>query len=90
VAHRFPSFLDDKAEWERLVSMASKRGAATFIATANVSSIPVTEVRPGHLERHGMWAVVQWARTTRGGQQLDLLDMSPAQDACSSSYGLCG
>jgi len=32
---------------------------------------------------------VEWAKTARGGKQLDLLKFNPHPDACSSLYGLC-
>ena len=36
-----------------------------------------------------IWQVIEWAKTTRGGRQYDLLaDVTPAT-ACASAYGLC-
>lgn len=67
------------AEWERLVGMASKRGASSFFPNPN---------RETHLNRRGIHNVVQWAKTTRGGFQFDLIPETDSE-GCSSSFGLC-
>ena len=75
IAHRFPEFINRIREWERLVSDASKRGAATFFATSDGRGDGIDEV-------------IEWAKTSRGGQQQDMLRaMEPSP--CSSIYGLC-
>lgn len=77
IARRFPEHIERIAEWERLVSAVCR---------------PRPDVTFFHVEKAGVAGVahaVEWAKTTRGGRQYDLLaDASPAT-ACSSSYGLC-
>lgn len=41
------------------------------------------------MDKHNISQVVEWAKTTRGGKQYDLLAESEPSEACSSSYGLC-
>lgn len=85
IANRFPEVIERIAEWERLVSEASKRGSTTFMATVTVGAESDDDVSP---ETHGIEYAVQWARTTHGGRQYDLLpDDEPTM--CSSQYGLC-
>ena len=81
IARRFPWFIDRLEEWEALVGIASKRGAASFF------SAPTGDNR-GALRGDNIRSYVEWAKTTRGGRQYDLLKSGPAP-ACTSSYGLC-
>lgn len=81
VAQRRPEAIDRLREWERLVSLASKRGASSFFPNPN---------RESHLNRRGIDNVVEWAKTGRGGKQYDMLYSNPEPPAaCASSYGLC-
>ena len=66
-------------EWERLVAMASKQGAASFFPNPD---------REAHLDKRGIMKMVGWAKTTRGGKQFSLIEETD-DTACSSSYGLC-
>lgn len=90
------------AEWEVIVAAASKRGAATFFAS-DVTPEGAAISRRGK-RRGGMtaaesaaqkwpdaYAVFEWAKTSRGGQQYDMLDYAFADDglSCTSQYGLC-
>lgn len=75
IARRFPEHIERVAEWERIVSGASKPGGTSFFHDATMRTVE---------------QVVQWSRTSRGGRQLDMLrDVSEPAPACSSSYGLC-
>ncbi|MDR9504744.1 phosphoadenosine phosphosulfate reductase family protein [Brevibacillus agri] len=80
IARRFPKEIARVAEWEQLVGMAAKRGAATFFFSPDGA---------------GSWSnihgVVEWSKTTHGGRQLDLVKAIEFEDvpACSSAYGLC-
>ena len=76
IAARFPDEIARVAEWERIVSDASKRDASTFFPTA--------DGRGGTLAD-----VIEWSRTTRGGSQYDLLALAEEPTVCSSIYGLC-
>ena len=84
IARRFPEHVERIAAWERLVSVAAKRGASTFFHKVE---------RPGtsreQFEANRVESVVMWARTTRGGRQFDLLEALAPSAGCASSYGLC-
>lgn len=81
ISKRFPEELERIAEWERIVSRASRTGTSNFFPTGYEKD-GVTLV-PNKIEH-----VVQWARTTRGRKNFDWLsDDEPA--LCSSHYGLC-
>lgn len=80
IANRFPGVIERIAEWEQIVSQASKRGCATFWPARGASQVT--------LERHGIHSVVDWSRTSRGGRQFDLI-ASTEGPLCSSVYGLC-
>jgi 3'-phosphoadenosine 5'-phosphosulfate sulfotransferase (PAPS reductase)/FAD synthetase len=78
IADRFPEFIDRLAEWERMVTDASARGAkdgfaATFFPA---SSDPLyREGDPITVEGNGIHRTVEWSRTSRGGKQYSLLAM---------------
>ncbi|REG57745.1 3'-phosphoadenosine 5'-phosphosulfate sulfotransferase (PAPS reductase)/FAD synthetase [Paraburkholderia sp. BL6669N2] len=73
--------LEMLADWEDIVSDASKRGQSTFF--------PAPGDTDTARERGGIWQVVEWSKTTRGGRQYDLLESTDDAKACSSAYGLC-
>ena len=81
IADRFPEHVERVHAWEKLVARVSKRQAATFI--------PAPGITPAQAVDHGIYAVIDWARTTRGGKQRDLLAILDDHSGCSSSYGLC-
>jgi 3'-phosphoadenosine 5'-phosphosulfate sulfotransferase (PAPS reductase)/FAD synthetase len=84
IAARWPEHPERIAEWERVVSACSKRGFSTFMADAH----PAKDRREifGDLN---IWTRIEWAKTTRGGQQYDLLAHNQEPAACASAYGLC-
>jgi 3'-phosphoadenosine 5'-phosphosulfate sulfotransferase (PAPS reductase)/FAD synthetase len=93
IARRFPEEIERVAAWERLVSDASKhdcstladaRTTAKFLGTGSSAA----EIRP---DTHGIKTYVEWAQTSRGGRQFDLINAIEAVDVpmCSSIYGLC-
>jgi 3'-phosphoadenosine 5'-phosphosulfate sulfotransferase (PAPS reductase)/FAD synthetase len=84
IALRYPAEVERVREWERLVSEASRRGAATFFTDGAEDGETVQETAA----RSSIDAHVQWARTGRGGKQLDMFRDEPRL-ACSSVYGLC-
>lgn len=81
IAARFPDQIERVAQWERLVSAASKRGVSTFTSAPGVSDVS--------LENHGIHNTVEWSKTTHGGRQYDLIASSADNNQCSSAYGLC-
>lgn len=88
IATQTPEAIDELARWESLVRLVSRRSEATFFCAKMI---------PGEGDgRAHIRAVVEWARTRRGGRQFDLVQMIEAQEAaalglgaCSSIYGLC-
>lgn len=81
IALRFPAEIERIAEWERLVSSVCRpRSPVSFFHMGT----------QGHSGQDStIHAVVEWARTTRGGRQFSLLEQLDEPAACSSSYGLC-
>lgn len=80
ISRRFPEHIERIAEWEKIVSEASKRGQSTFI--------PSPEDR-GDGKVHSIWERVEWSKTARGGKQLDLFKAMEEPKSCASRYGLC-
>ncbi|WP_416820660.1 phosphoadenosine phosphosulfate reductase family protein [Delftia tsuruhatensis] len=84
IAARWPDHIERIAEWERVVSMCSKRGYSTFMADAHNAQ----DRRQVFADLH-IWSRIEWAKTTRGGRQYDLLAGLDEPHACASAYGLC-
>ena len=74
------------SEWERIVSMSSKRGYSTFFHKVDDQG---AQRDAAIYTRNEVWQVVEWAQTTRGGRQFSLLHDLDEPTACTSSYGLC-
>ena len=88
IAVRFPEEVQRVAEWERLVSEVSKRGASTFFAADTDPVVATNDIASISYRTHGIHKVIEWAKTARGGRQYDWLD-TPQPNLCSSAYGLC-
>lgn len=97
---RHPEAVERIAEWENLVAQASKRGAATFFASdvtpegaalgRSLRAVGgATSEESAALPWPRAHEVFEWAKTTRGGKQLDLLGYADDGLSCSSQYGLC-
>jgi len=86
IAARFPEHIARIAEWENLVSRAAKRGHSTFFHKTDAKS---KSTDAAIFARHNVWQAVQWARTSRGGRQFDMLADLIEPTACASAYGLC-
>lgn len=80
-AKRDRKHIERIAEWEDIVSLASKRANATFFPSPGDNDTA--------RDRGGIWQKIEWAKTTRGGRQYSLLDQLDEPMACSSAYGLC-
>lgn len=83
---RRPHHIVRISEWERIVSMASKRGYSTFFHKVDDQG---GQRASAIYTRNEVWQVVEWAKTSRGGRQFSLLTDLEDADQCSSSYGLC-
>lgn len=79
IARRFPAEFERIAEWERLVTEANPRYVSSFFAVKTAE-----EAKTG-----GIWQVVEWAKTGRGGKQYDIFRSQDDGPLCSSIYGLC-
>lgn len=81
IARRFPHHIARIAEWERIVSLVCREDS------------PVSFFHRGTQGHSGQVStvleVVEWAKTTRGGRQYDLLADAVPETACASAYGLC-
>lgn len=95
IARRSPEKIAEMREWERRVSLVSRRdqgGDGMFATFFSADKVPGD---PDDWNRARIDNVVEWARTTRGGNQFDLLAaiMDAESDdevvACVSEYGLC-
>lgn len=81
ISKRFPEVIERIAQWEDAVKAASKRQAATFFAApSDDSEWSATQT---------INVFVEWAKTSRGGKQYDMLRMQDDGPICSSIYGLC-
>lgn len=84
ISKRFPEHIGRIAEWESLVSRASKRGFSTFFNKGIHASGTPAQI----FEQESVRRIVIWSKTARGGRQTDMFaDDEPT--ACSSAYGLC-
>lgn len=84
IAARFPEHIERITEWERLVSDACKLGFSTFMADAHDA-----KDRREIFDDLNIRARIEWARTSRGGRQFDMLADLIESTACASAYGLC-
>lgn len=87
ISRRFPEEVSRVAEWERIVSNASKRGMSTFFPS--VQDDPGARGKEISHESHGIWRMIEWSKTSRGGRQYDMLRVHNDGPMCSSIYGLC-
>jgi 3'-phosphoadenosine 5'-phosphosulfate sulfotransferase (PAPS reductase)/FAD synthetase len=83
IAVRWPEHPSRISEWEQRVGACSKRGFSTFMADAHSA-----KDRRQVFADLNVWARIEWAKTTRGGKQYDLLG-NDEPTACASAYGLC-
>lgn len=86
IALRWPEEIARVREWERLVSLASKRRSGTFFCAVDDPTYDENDIITH--ENYGIDRRVEWAMTTRGGRQFDLLSSLQVSE-CSSSHGLC-
>ncbi|MFG0677702.1 phosphoadenosine phosphosulfate reductase family protein [Delftia sp. WSY_7] len=84
ISMRWPEHPQRISDWEQLVGQCSKRGFSTFFTDAH--SAPDRRQVFADLN---VWSRIEWAKTTRGGRQYDLLAGLDEPTACASAYGLC-
>ncbi|PWV88035.1 phosphoadenosine phosphosulfate reductase family protein [Pantoea ananatis] len=87
---RWPEEISRVAEWERIVAQCSRRGNAAFFHSGMDPMKAETDGSNVTLESHGIEAYRDWALTTRGGRQFDMLGVMNDKAVCSSVYlGVC-
>lgn len=86
ISKRFPKEIERVAEWERIIASVSKTSAATFFAASELGAGNAEEI---DIEKHGIYAKVEWSKTSRGGKQIDIFRAEHDGPLCSSIYGLC-
>lgn len=95
IASRDPAALERLREWERLVADCSKRGLATFFAadkTPQGAAMAREHKRTGIPPAGGYPDAVaagEWAKTSRGGGQIDWIRSMDDGTLCGSEEGLC-
>lgn len=87
IGARFPAHIEKIGGWEVLVGACSKRQHSTFFPAPNGGA--VIDNKRAYAQANNVYAVIQWANTTRGGKQFSLLTALEEPTACASSYGLC-
>ncbi len=87
---RWPEEIKRVAEWERLVAACSRRGNSTFFPSTHDPRRAERRIDFVTLDSYGIETYRDWAMTTRGGVQFDLLAEANDKTVCSSVYaGVC-
>ncbi len=87
---RFPDEIARVAQWERMVAACSRYGNSTFFPSHQDPVKRERRIDCVTLESHGIETYRDWALTSRGGRQFDLLAEENSYQACSSVYaGVC-
>lgn len=87
---RWPEEIKRVAEWERLVAACSRRGNSTFFPTTHDPRRAEKRIELITVDAYGIDSYRDWAMTTHGGAQFDLLAESNDKTVCSSVYaGVC-
>lgn len=87
---RWPEEIKRVAEWERLVAACSRRGNSTFFPSTHDPRRAERRIDFITVDAYGIETYRDWAMTTRGGAQFDLLAEANDKAVCSSVYaGVC-
>lgn len=87
---RWPDEIARVARWEKLVAACSRRGNSTFFPSTQDPRKSEKRIEFISVESHGIKTYRDWALTTRGGSQFDLLAESKDHSVCNSVYaGVC-
>lgn len=95
IARHTPEKIITLAEWERRVSLVSRRDAGGDGEYATFFSADKVPGDPADWARASIHKVVAWSQTTHGGRQFDLMQRLFEDEenedgfSCSSQYGLC-
>lgn len=87
---RWPEEIARVARWEKLVAACSRRGNSTFFPSTHDPRRAEKRIEVITVDAYGIETYRDWAMTTRGGSQFDLLAESNDKSVCSSVYaGVC-
>ncbi len=90
IFERWPEQIERLAQWEKLVSKASKRGCSTFFWVGKDSTRKPTKDTIINLETYGIKTYRDWASTDKGGRQYPIFPLIEDMTTCSSIYaGVC-
>jgi 3'-phosphoadenosine 5'-phosphosulfate sulfotransferase (PAPS reductase)/FAD synthetase len=92
ISRRFPEEFERVAKWESIIRKVSKTSSATFFAMDKTGHVDGATSLDMTAEKCGIEAVVEWAKTARGGKQYDMFRVHGEDDdgpLCTSLYGLC-
>lgn len=87
ISMRFPEEIERVAEWEKIVSEASKRDGASFFTLRAKDSVGMTDDE--FKQKASINSHVEWAKTSKGKVQYDLINVYEEPTTCHSVYGLC-
>lgn len=90
IFQRWPEEISRVAEWERMVAECSRRGNSTFFPSTHDPRRAEKRIEVITVDAYGIESYRDWALTTRGGVQFDLLAGMNDKAVCSSVYaGVC-
>ncbi|EJF31743.1 MULTISPECIES: phosphoadenosine phosphosulfate reductase family protein [Enterobacteriaceae] len=90
IFQRWPEEIQRVAKWERLVAACSRRGNSTFFPSTHDPRRAEKRIDVITVDKYGIESYRDWAMTTRGGAQFDLLAEANDKSVCSSVYaGVC-
>ncbi|MCD4561505.1 phosphoadenosine phosphosulfate reductase family protein [Lelliottia nimipressuralis] len=90
IFQRWPEEIRRVAEWERMVAECSRRGNSTFFPSTHDPRRAEKRIEVITVDGYGIETYRDWALTTRGGAQFDLLAGTNDSAVCSSVYaGVC-
>ncbi len=78
ISQRFPEEIARISAWEDAISGVKK-----------IKGMTGSFFHKSDGRGDGIWEAVEWAKTSRGGKQYDLMRSDDDVEACSSIYGLC-
>lgn len=87
---RWPEEIERVAAWERLVAACARRGNSTFFPSTQDPKKSERRIECITVDKYGIETYRDWALTTRGGRQFDLLAEADDKTVCNSVYaGVC-
>jgi 3'-phosphoadenosine 5'-phosphosulfate sulfotransferase (PAPS reductase)/FAD synthetase len=95
IAQRFPHHIDRLEEWETIVGLVSRRVVHLEHPVSTFFMAPMVPGDPLDQHRASIRNAAEWAKTSRGGRQFDLLNLAEREAGdedgflCESAYGLC-